>query len=254
MSGLRTVAFGDLGSGTWGAALAAAAETLVIVADSPEVAREDAPAHAHTTARLDGSGPDEDWRITGEGLELSITAVGEPAHATGGEPERTGFDQLCRVSGRFETADGSAHAVASLGIRGAREGSLEARRFEALRSVAAWFEPSDGLALAAFRGAGAAGQDRDLISAAVLDTESSAPVEDPRLSTTYSAEGWATRAGLELWLDGDEDQQLMRRASGEAVGARGEAAAGTLELRAELFRWNSHGRDGAGVYLIASRR
>jgi hypothetical protein len=93
-----------------------------------------------------------------------------------------------------------------------------------------------------------------VISAAVLDPGGSAPVEDPRLSTTYAADGWVRRAGLELWLGGDEDQQLVRRAAGQATGARGAADAGAVEDRAELFRWHSHGRDGAGIYLMAMRR
>jgi hypothetical protein len=47
---------------------------------------------------------------------------------------------------------------------------------------------------------------------------------------------------------------MLRRASGEAVGARASASSGDLELQAELFRWHSGGRDGTGLYLLVSRR
>jgi hypothetical protein len=151
-------------------------------------------------------------------------------------------------------AAGGEREVAALGIRGSRDVALDADGFAAVREVAAWFDPGDGLALAAFRPRGAKGQDADVISAAVLDADSSAPVEDARLSTTYAADGWVARAGLELWLGGDEDQQVLRRAAGEAIGVRGSARAGDLELRAELLRWHSGGRDGAGLYLLASRQ
>jgi hypothetical protein len=246
ITGLQTVAFGDLSTETWG--------TVVIAAPAAPLAILGAPdGCTNLEAHVDGSTAEEDWRITADAVELSITAAGKPAEMIGTDAARAGFDQVCRVSGRF-TLEGDERAITTLGVRGVRAVSLVTGGFEVVREVAAWFESGDGLALAAFRPAGAAGQDEDVISAAVLDPGGSAPVEDPRLSTTYAADGWVRRAGLELWLGGDEDQQLVRRAAGQATGARGAADAGAVEVRAELFRWHSHGRDGAGVYLMAMRR
>lgn len=243
---LVTVAFADLKAALWGAAVVAGQRSPVLLAGA------DGKATA-VDANVHGIDPANEWRIAAGGAELIVTAVGEPVTAAGPEAERRGFDQLCRVEGRLPTPAGERE-VAALGIRGSRDVAFDADGFAAVREVAAWFEPGDGLALAAFRPRGAKGQDADVISAAVLDAENSAPVEDARLSTTYAADGWATRAGLELWLGGDEDQQLLRRAAGEAIGARACASAGDLELRAELFRWHSGGRDGAGIYLLTTRR
>jgi hypothetical protein len=111
------------------------------------------------------------------------------------------------------------------------------------------------MALTSFRPRKAKAHDRDLLAAAVITPDGSAAVEDSRLSTTYSEGGWPVRAGLELWLDGEEpEQQYPRRASGEATGVQAEALAEGLELRARPFRWHSRGRDGAGMYLLARRR
>lgn len=243
---LRTVTFGELEAGVWGAAVATGHDPAVIVAGA-------AGLTVTGRATVHGAGSDEEWRIDGDALELSVSAAGDAVAGSGHDAGQEGFDQLCRVTGRLTVGD-TEHEVASLGVRAARNGALAPKGYAALREVAAWFEPGDGLALAAFRPEGAKGQDADVISAAVLDPESLSAVDDPRLSTTYATDGWAARAGLELWLGDDEDQPLLRRAAGEAVGARGSATDGGLELRAELFRWHSSGREGAGVYLVTSRR
>ena len=147
------------------------------------------------------------------------------------------------------------HAVDCLGQRTSRFGGFDLGKLESVRAVSTWFEPDEGFALMAFRGRRAKHHDSDVITAAVLGPETSAPVEDPRLSTTYDAGGWPVRAGLELWLTAEnEEEQYPRRAAGEATGARMQTAAGELDLRAEPFRWHSRGREGAGMYLLARRR
>ena len=167
-----------------------------------------------------------------------------------------GFDQLCRVTGRFEL-DGAEHAVDCLGLRTSRSGSFDLGKLESVRAVSTWFEPDEGLALMAFRARKAKSHDGDVVTAAVLGPESSPPVEDPRLTTTYDAGGWPVRAGLELWLAGDRTRQEQLPASARPGRrrARGRSpAAGELDLRAEPFRWHSRGRDGAGIYILARRR
>lgn len=243
---LRTFAFGDLATGVWGAALMIPGEPPFLCLGREGVA-------ATAAATLEGAESEEQWRVAGEGIELALEPLGETVDAGGADSEIAGFDQLCQVSGSF-TLDGAEQPVSALGCRGAREGSPDLMAFVSLREVLAWFGPSDGLALAAFRPRKSKGQETDVISAAVLDSESAAAVDDPRLSTTYTASGRPARASLELWLPGEDDQQLLRRAAGEATGGGVESVEGELEVRAELFHWYSHGHDGAGVYLLASRR
>jgi hypothetical protein len=247
---LQTVAFGDLGTGIWGALLAAAGQPPLLCLGAVGTGG----AGGATTSlepRLDGGSAESEWLVGGEGVELVIAPAGEPVSSGTPESPLQGFDQLCRVRGSL-VLDGAGHEISVLGCRGQRSGM---GGYESLRAVSAWFEPEDGLAVAAFRPRRSKGQEADLISAAVLDSESSRPVEDPRLSTTYTEAGWPARASLELWLASeDEETSALRRATGVAAGSRLQADWGERQVRAELFRWGSRGRDGAGVYVLATTR
>jgi hypothetical protein len=249
-SALRTLAFGDLELGTWGAA-------WIPANDGPSLTAIGAAATAVTFGpglRLSADEAGGDWRLEGERAALTVVAVGD-AVAVGANDDRVeGFDQLCRVTGRVELSDAGGD-IDCLGLRTSRSGSFDLAKLESVRAVSTWFEPDEGLTLTAFRGRKAKAHDGDVVTAAVLGPENSAAIEDPRLSTTYDAGGWPVRAGLELWVAReDEEEAYPRRASGEATGARAETADGELELRAEPFRWHSRGRDGAGMYILARRR
>jgi hypothetical protein len=247
-SALRTLAFGDLEGTAWGAAWMPGAGGSALAALGAGDARTVAPS-----LRLTSGAEDGEWRLDGDGAALTASPAGEPVAVHDTDEHVQGFDQLCRVTGRFEL-DGADHAVDCLGLRTSRSGSFDLGKLESVRAVSTWFEPDEGLALMAFRERKAKAHDGDVVTAAVLGPETSPAVEDPRLTTTYDAGGWPVRAGLELWLAGDEHEQLPRRASGEAAGGRAQSAAGELELRAEPFRWHSRGREGAGIYILARRR
>ncbi|HUA03562.1 MAG TPA: hypothetical protein VMB27_06625 [Solirubrobacteraceae bacterium] len=249
-SALRTLAFGDLERGIWGAA-------WVPVGNGPGLtALGDGSAVGFASdLRLVVDQDAGEWLLEGGGAALTVVAVGDDVAVGRNDDRVEGFDQLCRVSGRFSLG-GAEVEVECLGLRTSRSGGFDLGKLESVRAVSTWFEPDEGLAVMAFRARKAKAHDGDVVTAAVLGPETSAAVEDPRLSTTYDAGGWPLRAGLELWVahDDDEEEQYPRRASGEATGARAETADGALELRAEPFRWHSRGRDGAGMYILARRR
>jgi hypothetical protein len=250
-SGVRTVAFGSLEAGVWGVAWVPDPRGPGFVCVG---AAGDAVA---SSAVLRGEEPESDWRLEADGAELTAAAAGAAVPAMGPDGVSAGFDQLCRVTGTF-VLDGAQRTVDCLGRRGARATALDLDRFTSVRDVSAWFEPGDGLALVALRPGKSRGQESDVITAAVLDPEGSPPVAEPRLSTTYAADGRPARAGLELWLasdNGDQDDatQYPRRAAGEAVGPYAAATVGGLDVQARLFRWHSRGQDGAGVYLLGRR-
>jgi hypothetical protein len=247
---LRTLAFGDLEGTVWGAgwfsdADADAVTILGAGGGQPTVVTGDAPTeHA----------PDEDWHLDGAG-QLVVTPAAEAVALQVPQDQFDGYDQLCRVTGRLNL-DGGEHEVDCLGVRSWFPGPIDVERYDSIRAISTWFEPDEAIAVTAFRARKAKGHDGDLIAAAMIGPEHSTAVDDPRLSTTYEAEGWPLRAGLELWLPSPEDseQQYPRRAAGEALGARAHAQTATLDLRAEPFRWHSRGRDGAGMYILARRR
>jgi hypothetical protein len=244
MTSLRTLAFGD--GSVWGASWSSDSTGAALTALGAGT-----DANVVSDARLPDSGAADEWRVEHDGVALLASPVGELVDVQAAQDGLAGWEQLCRVSGRF-----GANEVDCLGVRSAWSDDLELSRFESIRAVSVWFDPDEAFALTAFRPRKAKAHDGDLLAAAVIAPERSAAVEDPRLSTTYAADGWPLRAGLELWLasETDSEQQYPRRASGEAAGPRAEALAGELELQAEPFQWHSRGRVGAGMYLLARRR
>lgn len=237
----RSFAFGSVDPAIWGAAWLSAE-------DKPSHIALASPTGGTTLAAgIEGHSAEEPWRITGDGVELLLTPLGEPS-----DHRQEGFDQLGHVEGRF-TLEGQQHAVSCLGWRAAAREDAVDDRVGSFRQVAAWFEPAEGLALLALRPRSARGQEADVLTAAVLDPETSIEVADPRLSTTYSSDGQPSRAGIELWV-GDEEQQYPRRAAGEALGQPLAWRVGRLEVHAQLFSWHSRGANGAGIYLIGTAR
>jgi hypothetical protein len=248
---LRTLAFGDLDGTVWGAGWFAdpAAPGLTVFYDGP--ARPPVLLAVPPPAGPDIGG---DWHLEGAG-QLVVAPAAEAVAVQVPGDRLEGYDQLCRVTGRLDL-DSGERDVDCLGVRTWLSGPLDLERYESIRAVSSWFEPDEAMALTAFRGRKAKNHDGDVVAAAVIGPSNSASADEPRLSTTYGAEGWPVRAGLELWLPAAEgsEQRYPRRASGEAMGARAEAQTAALDLRAEPFRWHSRGRDGAGMYILARRR
>jgi hypothetical protein len=199
-------------------------------------------AGSSAVAALDATaafGPEGEWRVSGDDLELSVSAV----HAE--------HDGLARVQGRF-TAGGDQHAVDGLGWRRSAPGLLE-QDWATLDQVATWFADDYGLSLTSLRPTATGRHSDATITAEVLGDELGA-AEDPRLSTTYRPTGEIVRAGIELWLArGEEDELYPLRASGEAVGPRLDLAVDGITLVVDPFRWHSRDREGAGIFLRGRR-
>jgi hypothetical protein len=245
MTALRTLAFGD--GSVWGASWSpnGAGAALTALGSGSDV---NIVPGLHLPDS--GAGPADDWRLEADGIALVAAPVGELVDVQATQDGLAGWDQLCRVTGTFDS-----NQVDCLGLRSSWTDDVELARFESIRAVSVWFDPDEAFALTAFRPRKAKHHDGDLLAAAVIAQDGSAAVEDPRLSTTYAADGWPARAGLELWLGGEEpERQYPRRASGEAAGPRAQAVAGEIELQVEPFHWHSRGREGAGMYLLARRR
>jgi hypothetical protein len=242
---LRTLTFGDLDSGVWGAAweLGNGAGFALIGAND---------IFAAPDAMLTG-----DWSLTGDGVELESSASGEPAEL------EDGFDDLATIRGRARIGD-TERMIECVGRRGERR-AFDPTAYESVRDVSAWFSVDDAIFLLAARPPGNAGHGNDLITASAFESRLPLPIDEPRLSTTYGPDSAPVRAGLELWLEqqepGDGSEENSEhvvlhplRAAGEAVGVLATTAAGSLAVEARLFRWHARGRDGAGVYVLARSR
>jgi hypothetical protein len=192
-------------------------------------------------------------------LDLDLRAVGaiaaldseHPAARAGG---MTGFDQAVRVAGTA-TVGGRRIAVDGLGQRGHSWGAPDWDRIALARTVGAWLDEELAVALTAIRPAGANHHEDERVAATILerDPESgdarATAVAEPRLSTTYDADGRQLAAGLELFVDEDA---IPRRAAGEVVCGT-TLDLGRLTLHCAFFRWRMEGRAGIGRYDVLAR-
>jgi len=192
-------------------------------------------------------------------LDLDLRAVGAVAelpaeHAVARAGGMTGFEQACRVTGTA-TVGGRRLSVDGRGQRGHSWGRPDWDRISLARTVGAWLADELTVSFAAIRPAGARDHEDEHVAATILerDPESGADraslVVDPRLSTTYDADGRQRTAGLEL--SGDEDLP-PRRAAGEVVCGT-TLDLGRLRLDCAFFRWRMEGRSGIGRYDLLRR-
>lgn len=240
---LRVLTFGRVDGSLWGAAVGAGAAGLVIGDGGATAAVELAP---------DGwQVDDQTWRLAGGGCDLRVQSLApEPASAdASARPEVTGRQELCRVRG-VVTHDGAERQIDCVGARTELDG-VDPGALASLRAVGGWFADDEAIALLALRRARTPGQESDLIAATLFDPDGWVPVSDPRLSTTYTGDGVPTRVNLELWV-GDGEHEFPRRAAGEAAAAAAGLRRPGLDVRAVPLRCHSHGREGAGVYLLAT--
>jgi hypothetical protein len=242
---VSTLAFGDLEAGIWGAVWSGS--TTLVAVGALDSGRSEWAALGHATENFAAADELGDWGLSRDGLELHVSPHGAAVNAS--EPD--GFDQLCRVSGRAMIGT-TEHQLDVLGLRSVRHG-IDLGRFESFRAVGAWFPPDDALALTALRPRRAKGHGNDLVVASSFDPNGAAAVADPRLSTTYSADGSPARLGLELWLDvsEDSDEQYPRRVAGEGLGTSVTGGDDGITVAAYAFRCHCRGSDGLGAYLLA---
>jgi hypothetical protein len=250
VSPVHWLAFGDLDAGYWGLAWLPDGD------GAGSVALGDGDGARVAAARLASTGPGEEWRLQADGVDLTLEPVGGAVQLDGSTAGLTGFDQLARASGSV-AIDGAERAVDSGAWRGVREGLPGPGKLESLRLVSAWFASDEGLALLALRPQQAPGQEADLVTATLFEPERGLAAADPRLSTTYGADGTPARAGVELWIadprgpDADaEPHEHPYRAAGEASGPGTSWTADGIGFGVQPFRWHSHGHDGPGIYLL----
>ena len=197
------------------------------------------------------------WTVAMEGaehgFELRFEALGPPAELDAADAVAraggmAGYEQVCAVSGNVR-AGGQVREVRCLGQRGHSWGEPDWSRIETARTIAAWPAEGSSLALTTVRPQGATHAEEP-IWAALLDAEGSRRIAEPRLTTTYDADGRQRRAGLELWLHDDDGHP--HRGSGEVL-CGSTLDLGQLRLDCAFFRWRLDGRAGVGRYDVLRR-
>jgi hypothetical protein len=192
-------------------------------------------------------------------LDVDLRAVGaiaalDPDHAAAKAGGMTGFDQAVRVAGTA-TVGGRRVPIDGLGQRARSWGAPDWDRIALARTVGAWLDDDLALSLTAIRPASAKHHDEERVAATILDRDPESgdaratAVAEPRLSTTYDADGRQLAAGLELFVDADT---IPRRAAGEIVCGT-TLDLGRLTLHCAFFRWHMEGRAGIGRYDVLAR-
>ncbi|HUY58436.1 MAG TPA: hypothetical protein VMV16_01885 [Solirubrobacteraceae bacterium] len=228
--------FGDYAADLWGVVIGGD-EVRVAVAglsDADVVLRP---------AELDRDDGDT-WELTGAGCALRIERA-DPTTATADGEHSI---EPCRVSGSATIAG----TEREFDLGGVRSAALATADIDSIRLLAAWFPAGHEIALLSARPRGAKGQDHDKITV-VARGEEHALVFDPRLSTTYDRHDAPRRAGIELWLgdDNDEDgEHRPRRVAGAATGSRVAGTVAGTPVRAYALECVSRGEMGAGIYVL----
>jgi hypothetical protein len=238
-SALRIVAFADSDARVWGTAVDAGERAIVFGAGGGTGCAAGREAMAFVTR-------DGEWLLEGESFELTVAPADDGLTSVDDGLTSAG-EELCRVRGTV-LVDGDRVSVDCPGTR--TDESVAVDELESVRGVWGWFGDRHALALLALRPRGPDEHEGDRLEATLFDPEETIAVQEPRLSTTYTAEGLPVRASLELWI-ADGDEQYPRRAAAEAIGAGAGVSAAGLALQVSPMRCHSRGLDGGGVYLLA---
>jgi len=192
-------------------------------------------------------------------LDLDLRAYGaiaelDPESAVAKAGGMAGFEQPVHVTGSAAVG-GERVSLDALGQRGRSWGTPDWDRISLARTVGAWLQGELTVSLTAIRPARASHHDEELVAATILDRDPesgaarASDVVEPRLSTTYDADGRQTAAGLELFVD---EESFPRRAAG-AVRCGTTLDLGRLRLHCAFFRWRMEGRAGVGRYDVLER-
>ena len=230
--------FGDLYLGIWG---------LLIAGEEPRLALaglSTAPAGiALEPATLDRE-DDGAWALSAGAGVLTL----EKAQASTATPGDGLPLEPLRVTGTATVAGEQRE----IDIAGVLIDPPADPKTESLRLVGSWFPAGHQVSLLSARAKGAKGQDKDRLDVVALG-EDGAVVFDPRLSTTYGADGDPRRAGIEIWIGADPDgEQYPRRVAGVATGSSVSEQADGLRVSAHALRCLSRGEAGVGVYVLVA--
>ena len=208
------------------ATIEAPLERWTAALSAPE-ARVDVAIEAASTPVELGDVPD---------VELSATAGVE------------GYEQICTIRGEADIA-GKRLPVSCPGRRRHLWGAYDWSHLARWRSLYAAAEAGASISVAAVQPAGSKGHGDELRAGHLVPPDGVAmPFEEVRLSTVYGSEGLQDKAGLELYMNGDE---YPRRVAGAAVCGT-TTALGDERLRLAFFRWTIDGRSAVGGYEALS--
>jgi hypothetical protein len=120
---------------------------------------------------------------------------------------------------------------------------------DAVRALAIVVDDRSGVLALSRRPRGAMGHGEERITGWLIADGEARAIEDTRISTIYDGDGRQRKAGLELWMPGED---FPRRASGTARAGASLSLEG-LRVHAAVFAWEMEGREGVGSYDVIVR-
>ena len=228
MAERATIAFADTAGEIAGVAISRAGSLCLLAGELTAAA----------PPLLAGSQPA--WTLRAAGAyELELQSLGEPASLAGDT-----MVWLCRASGKIEEHD--LDGLATLTVETASPA------FALQRSLSIALARELAFAVRSRRPGGAAGHGEEQLEAVVWRGEPAAPapIERPRLSTTYDAGAIARHAGVELWED--EEAEYAMRIGGEALGNGEIVHPGGERSRVVFMAWHHESHRAIGSYTITT--
>jgi hypothetical protein len=196
---------------------------------------------------LDGdTGFELEARAASSPLDLNEAEAGAVAEVAGVDR----YEQICTISGTARVNERS-YSIRCLGRRQHAWGAYDWKRMERWRSIYAASE-ARGISVFSTLPAGREGHGHELRSAQIVaGDEPPLAFEEVRISTVYGSDRLPTKAGLELFMPGDE---YPKRVSGQALCGTTVDAGGEALQSVSFFRWSLDGEPALGAYETLESR
>lgn len=157
-----------------------------------------------------------------------------------------GAAAVCSVNGTV-----ARRSVHCLGTSRETAEPLDWGAVDVVRDLSAVWDERTALIAQTRRPLHAPGHGHERAEAWLLADGRLARVDDARISTVYDAHGRQRSAGLELWIEGDEEAGPARAAGVAVAGTSLQLA--DVRVNAALFAWSMEGREGFGSYEVTLR-
>jgi len=168
-----------------------------------------------------------------------------PSLALAGPPPLAGELTACRAAGALIAGEEkTAFDAPALRWQG------ESGAAGTTRSIAILLEDGELVVVRTHGPDGTTHGDEERVGAFTRGRKGQIDVAEVLLSTEYGADGLQRRATLELWPQGDDDDEMPCRGAGTALCTATHEADG-IRRSVAFFAWSVGGRAGLGRYEIA---